>query len=70
MDGFLLQEADFFSFTLDVGIKNHNFAPPLNKKVSKNKDDSVAQQVEHIPFKDGVLGSSPSWVTLKDNKKH
>ena len=22
--------------------------------------DSVAQQVEHIPFKDGVLGSSPS----------
>ena len=28
------------------------------------KDDSVAQQVEHIPFKDGVLGSSPSWVTI------
>jgi hypothetical protein len=27
------------------------------------KDDSVAQQVEHIPFKDGVLGSNPSWVT-------
>ena len=27
------------------------------------KDDSVAQQVEHIPFKDGVLGSSPSWIT-------
>jgi hypothetical protein len=25
-----------------------------------NKDDSVAQQVEHIPFKDGVLGSNPS----------
>ena len=24
---------------------------------------SVAQQVEHIPFKDGVLGSSPSWNT-------
>ena len=30
-----------------------------------NKDDSVAQLVEHIPFKDGVLGSNPSWVTLK-----
>ena len=30
------------------------------------KDDSVAQQVEHIPFKDGVLGSNPSWVTPKD----
>ena len=27
------------------------------------EDDSVAQQVEHIPFKDGVLGSNPSWVT-------
>jgi hypothetical protein len=26
-------------------------------------DDSVAQLVEHIPFKDGVLGSRPSWVT-------
>ena len=25
--------------------------------------DSVAQQVEHIPFKDGVLGSSHSWIT-------
>ncbi len=25
--------------------------------------DYVAQQVEHIPFKDGVLGSSPSVVT-------
>ena len=25
--------------------------------------DSVAQLVEHIPFKDGVLGSSPSWIT-------
>jgi hypothetical protein len=23
-------------------------------------DDLVAQLVEHIPFKDGVLGSSPS----------
>ena len=33
-----------------------------------NKDDSVAQQVEHIPFKDGVLGSNPSWVTK--GKRH
>ena len=33
------------------------------EKQRKYKDDSVAQQVEHIPFKDGVLGSSPSWVT-------
>ena len=29
--------------------------------------DSVAQLVEHIPFKDGVLGSNPSWIT---DKKH
>ena len=25
--------------------------------------DSLAQQVEHIPFKDGVLGSNPRWIT-------
>jgi hypothetical protein len=31
----------------------------------KYRTDSVAQQVEHIPFKDGVLGSNPSWITLK-----
>ena len=34
-------------------------------KRSKNID-SVAQQVEHIPFKDGVLGSNPSWVTKRE----
>ena len=28
------------------------------------KDDSVAQQVEHNTFNVGVLGSSPSWVTI------
>jgi len=26
--------------------------------------------VEHIPFKDGVLGSNPSWVTPKDINWH
>ena len=36
---------------------------PLLKNKSTFEDDSVAQQVEHIPFKDGVLGSNPSWVT-------
>ncbi len=35
------------------------------EKQRNYKDDSVAQQVEHIPFKDGVLGSSPSWVTFQ-----
>ena len=34
------------------------FAPLFQKS-----SESVAQQVEHIPFKDGVLGSSPSWFT-------
>ena len=38
------------------------------EKQKHNKDDSVAQQVEHIPFKDGVLGSNPSWVTFKNHK--
>ena len=30
------------------------------------KNDLVAQLVEHIPFKDGVLGSNPSWITKKN----
>ena len=30
---------------------------------SNAQDDSLAQQVEHIPFKDGVLGSSPRRIT-------
>ena len=38
------------------------------EKQRNYKDDSVAQQVEHIPFKDGVLGSSPSWVTKSRNE--
>ena len=29
-----------------------------------NKDDLVAQLVEHLPFKERVLGSSPSQVTI------
>ena len=33
---------------------------------SVKERESVAQQVEHIPFKDGVLGSSPSWFTKGD----
>ena len=28
------------------------------------KNDSLAQQVEHIPFKDGVLGSNPRRITI------
>ncbi len=40
--------------------KSSTFAPAFEKK-----PESVAQQVEHIPFKDGVLGSSPSWFTQR-----
>ena len=36
----------------------HTFAPL----------DSLAQQVEHIPFKDGVLGSSPRRITEKESQ--
>ena len=32
--------------------------------------DLVAQLVEHIPFKDGVLGSSPSWITFFSKQQH
>ena len=28
------------------------------------KNDPLAQQVEHIPFKDGALGSNPRRITL------
>ena len=35
---------------------------------SNAQDDSLAQQVEHIPFKDGVLGSNPRRITKKLDK--
>ena len=34
-----------------------------NAKALAHEVDSLAQQVEHIPFKDGVLGSSPKRIT-------
>ena len=43
--------------------KSITFALALKKKYFKF--DSLAQQVEHIPFKDGVLGSSPRRITPK-----
>ncbi len=45
-----------------VSKKSSTFALAFVKK-----HDSVAQQVEHIPFKDGVLGSSPSWITERSS---
>ena len=42
----------------------HTFAPHFKRK-NATKAESLAQQVEHIPFKDGVLGSSPRRITPK-----
>ena len=45
--------------------------PQYRSKAYRNteysNDDSLAQQVEHIPFKDGVLGSNPRRIT--ENKR-
>ena len=43
--------------------KKHYLCTRIKKKYFKF--DSLAQQVEHIPFKDGVLGSSPRRITPK-----
>ena len=56
---------------LVMSKKCSTFAPAFDKNdqmvnVKMRKwIESVAQQLEHIPFKDGVLGSSPSWFTRK-----
>ncbi len=39
---------------------------PLHPQNHEN--DSLAQQVEHIPFKDGVLGSNPKRITTNNQK--
>jgi hypothetical protein len=48
---------EFLQYIFAIEYFYHTFA------LAKTKEDSVAQLVEHIPFKDGVLGSSPSWIT-------
>ncbi len=35
-----------------------------------SREDLVAQLVEHLPFKEVVLGSSPSQVTNRNTKHH
>ncbi len=61
--GSSVRQSIFLYFSIKVNIffdRNiicHTFA------LAKNGTDSVAQLVEHIPFKDGVLGSNPSWIT-------
>ncbi len=43
--------------------------PPTARKALNKKDDLVAQLVEHLPFKEVVLGSSPSQVTKKNKSR-
>lgn len=47
--------------------------PQYRSKAHRNteyaQDDSLAQQVEHIPFKDGVLGSNPRRITKRKAKR-
>ena len=40
-----------------------------NAKALAQEVDSLAQQVEHIPFKDGVLGSSPKRITGREDSE-
>ena len=57
---------NFFSFNCPALFAKKKIAftfASLCQKGNANEDDSVAQLVEHIPFKDGVLGPNPNWVT-------
>ena len=56
---FFLKNAIFLQFFRELfgQFKKKQY---LCSRFRKESRDSVAQQVEHIPFKDGVLGSSPS----------
>ena len=54
---------DIFLKKVFLFLQNPILDVPLHR-FFKEALESVAQQVEHIPFKDGVLGSSPSWFTF------
>ena len=62
---FIVKKINFFSkrMILVCVKKNKYYFCTRLWETKVFKDDSVAQLVEHIPFKDGVLGSRPSWVT-------
>jgi hypothetical protein len=57
----------WFSFPFSIGHENAplNFGLTAEKDIFAvpNRDDSVAQLVEHDTFNVGALGSSPSGVT-------
>ncbi len=49
-------------------LKNKLMIVYLHPHSRKKMHDLVAQLVEHLPFKERVLGSSPSPVTKKQIK--
>ncbi len=49
-------------------IKHFIFAPANGNTLAFLINDLVAQLVEHLPFKERVLGSSPSPVTRTTSK--
>ena len=51
-----------------VGTIKPSIFAPANAEKQKQKNDRVAQLVEHLPFKERVLGSSPSPVTSKASR--
>ena len=59
---FFLNEKQIKNTPNTCTIKNNHISLHTHYK-SNAQDDSLAQQVEHIPFKDGVLGSNPRRIT-------
>jgi hypothetical protein len=57
LEGFEL----IYKFFFEINFLFLNLQPRKTGKIN----DSVAQLVEHRPFKAGVLGSNPSWITNK-----
>ncbi len=54
---------NFFRKSMVLLIKHFIFAPANGNTLAFLINDLVAQLVEHLPFKERVLGSSPSPVT-------
>ena len=65
---FFLNEKQIKNTPNTCTIKNNHISLHTHYK-SNAQDDSLAQQVEHIPFKDGVLGSNPRRITESLRKK-
>ena len=59
---------NFFKKSIVLLIKHFIFAP-ANRNTLVWNTDLVAQLVEHLPFKERVLGSSLSPVTKKVKQK-